>query len=50
MRLHVDHDHKNGKVRKLLCSNCNRMLGCAKESIEILNNAIQYLNEYNNII
>ena len=43
MRLHVDHNHTTGKVRKLLCSNCNRMLGCAKEDIRILDAAIKYL-------
>lgn len=47
MRLHVDHNHITKQVRKLLCSNCNRMLGCAKENIEILENAISYLNEHN---
>lgn len=42
-RLAVDHDHKTGKVRGLLCLHCNAILGYSKESIEILYNAIKYL-------
>ena len=47
MRLHIDHNHRTGQIRNLLCSNCNRMLGCAKESTTILVKAIEYLNKYN---
>jgi len=41
----VDHDHKTGLVRGLLCHNCNRMLGSAKDSKEVLLNAIEYLKQ-----
>jgi hypothetical protein len=42
----VDHDHKTGKLRDLLCRNCNSMLGLAQESETILWRAIQYLGKY----
>jgi len=42
--VHVDHCHKTGKVRGLLCSMCNKALGRFKDSVERLNNAIVYLN------
>ncbi|MDE1868165.1 MAG: endonuclease VII domain-containing protein [Thaumarchaeota archaeon] len=46
MRLAVDHCHTSNKVRSLLCTNCNTLLGQAKESIEILTSAISYLQEH----
>lgn len=44
-KLVVDHDHLSGKVRGLLCPNCNRALGLFKDSKEYLQNAIEYLQE-----
>lgn len=35
-RLDADHDHKTGIFRFLLCANCNRALGYAKDNPEIL--------------
>lgn len=42
---HCDHCHISGKVRGILCSNCNKMLGSAKDNIDILQQAINYLKE-----
>ena len=46
MLLAVDHCHSTGKVRSLLCSTCNIMLGHAQDDIKILAQAIQYLTEW----
>jgi hypothetical protein len=42
-RLAVDHDHKTGRVRGLLCTRCNQLIGSAGDSVEILAAAIKYL-------
>jgi hypothetical protein len=39
----VDHDHKTGVVRGLLCHKHNNLLGCANDSVEILEAGIRYL-------
>ena len=41
--IHVDHCHATGKVRGLLCSNCNTALGLLKEDINIVRNVLKYL-------
>lgn len=41
--LSVDHDHETGRIRGLLCSNCNPGIGKFKEKIELLKKAIAYL-------
>lgn len=46
-RLFVDHCHTSGKVRGLLCNNCNSALGLAKDKVEILKNLIKYLEKHN---
>lgn len=42
---HIDHCHASGKVRGLLCSNCNTLLGVARDDPAILKEAIAYLNK-----
>ncbi|KKM75769.1 hypothetical protein LCGC14_1386810 [marine sediment metagenome] len=42
-RLAVDHNHETGKVRGLLCANCNVMLGFIERSPEIFESAADYL-------
>lgn len=39
----VDHNHKTGRIRGLLCHNCNTALGFLKENTDYLFNAIRYL-------
>ncbi len=46
--LAVDHCHTTGAVRKLLCTNCNTLIGQAKDNIDLLNKAINYLKEHQN--
>ncbi len=41
----VDHCHKKGHVRKLLCSKCNTGLGQFRDNAELLARAIEYINK-----
>lgn len=43
--LHLDHDHKTGKRRGILCSNCNQVLGRFKDDVALFQRAIDYLNK-----
>jgi hypothetical protein len=44
-RLHLDHCHTTGKVRGLLCSNCNTAIGLLKDDIDVIASAISYLQQ-----
>lgn len=43
LKLAVDHCHKSGKIRGLLCGGCNTSLGNMKDNVFWLQNAINYL-------
>lgn len=46
-KLAVDHCHATGKVRGLLCHNCNRALGLMHDNKERITNMLKYLGEQN---
>ena len=42
--LFIDHDHRSGRVRGLVCHRCNIMLGVAQDNATVLRNAATYLD------
>lgn len=42
----VDHNHKTGQIRGLLCPKCNKALGLFMDSKLIIKNAYEYLEDY----
>jgi hypothetical protein len=40
---HVDHDHRTGRVRGILCFACNAALGQMKDQPQVLRRAVDYL-------
>lgn len=40
----IDHDHVSGRFRAVLCSNCNWILGLAKERVSVLRKLMAYLD------
>jgi len=42
----IDHDHRTGRVRGLLCARCNQGIGLLREDDRILARAIEYLEKF----
>ena len=45
-RLSIDHCHRTGNVRGLLCHSCNTAIGKFKDDIELLHKAIRYITQH----
>lgn len=41
--LHVDHNHKTGAVRGLLCIRCNQVIGHARDSVAMILKMAEYV-------
>lgn len=42
----IDHDHRKGNIRGLLCTSCNKNLGQCRDSIFYLDRCSEYLKKY----
>jgi hypothetical protein len=42
---HLDHNHKTGAARGLLCQNCNTGIGFLQDDLSVLIAAVEYLRE-----
>ena len=45
LNLAIDHCHKTGRIRGLLCNNCNRGIGLLGDDVIVLRRAIEYLTK-----
>jgi Recombination endonuclease VII len=48
-QLNVDHNHRTGRVRALLCTRCNGALGLLKENPELFEKAAAYLRHHDSV-
>ena len=49
VRLSIDHNHVNKRVRGLLCFHCNTILGHAYDSVKIIKSALDYMVKHSEI-
>ncbi|MDQ1705857.1 MAG: hypothetical protein QOF18_2223 [Frankiaceae bacterium] len=47
---HVDHDHETGRVRGILCFNCNQALGNVRDNPTVLKGLIDYLRRHSDAV
>jgi len=47
--MNLDHCHKTGRVRALLCHNCNRGLGLMQDNPDILRAAADYVEKHRDV-
>lgn len=45
---YVDHNHKTGEIRGLLCMKCNFAIGLLNDDLELMKKVIEYLQERGN--
>ena len=43
---HIDHDHKTGKIRSILCNKCNVGLGMFNDDTAVLRRAAKYIEKH----
>ena len=48
-RMAVDHCHDTGKIRGLLCKDCNTGIGNLNDDPNLLHKALEYLNAHRNL-
>lgn len=46
LRLAIDHDHTTGKIRALLCNDCNLILGQIENNMDLLPTMFDYLDTH----
>ncbi len=43
---HIDHNHTTGKIRDILCSNCNHILGIIENNSHYIQNLLRYIDKH----